>query len=335
MMKPGKRFYKHPSLPAAAIVVLTGLLAVPTTIVLTAAGANQPPTESTDADRIFGNPTNLGMTVNSSAREFGPSISADDLSLYFTSRRPGGSGGTDLWMTTRKTKADPWGTPMNLGPTVNSSTIDGGPSISADGLSLYFSSDRPGGHGAKDLWVTTRKTTSDPWGEPVNLGPKVNSSACEHAPSISADGLSLYFSEQRGPFRPGGLGNGDIWVTTRKTKDEPWCTPVNLGPTVNGTTKEGVPSISADGLTLYLISSRYGGSGNNDLWVTTRQTTSDPWGAPANLGTTINSPRWDLSPDISSDGSTLYFASDRSGAVGGSGDFDIWQVSLKAPGEKE
>ena len=90
-----------------------------------------------------------------------------------------------------------FGTPTNLGPTVNSSGWDGGPRILANGLTLYFSSNRPGGLGSYDTWVTTRETVQDPWGEPVNLGPTVNSSDWDGLSSISANGLELYFSCKR------------------------------------------------------------------------------------------------------------------------------------------
>jgi beta-lactamase regulating signal transducer with metallopeptidase domain/Tol biopolymer transport system component len=324
MLRPGKKFYKHPSLPAVTIVVLGSLLTVPTTVVLTVR-ADQPP--------IFGNPTNLGPMVNSSDDEFDPSISADELSLYFNSYRPGSLGEADIWVTTRKSKDGSWGTPVNLGPTVNSSANETAPDISTDGLSIYFSSDRPGGYGERDLWVTTRKTTSDAWAEPVNMGPVVNSSAHEHGPSISADGLSLYFSgyAATSPFRPGSMGGGDLWVTTRKTKVDPWTKPVHLGPKVNYSGWDASPSISADSLSLYFNSSRPGGSGGPDLWVTTRKTKDDPWGTTLNLGSTVNSAEWDLNPDISAEGSTLYFASGRPDSQ----EMDIWQVSLKAHGAKE
>ena len=221
MLRPGKKFYKHPSLPAVAIVGLTALLTVPTTVVLTAGAENQPSTERADAAPIFGNPTNLGPTVNSSAYEWDPDISADGLSLYFKSYRPGGFGSADIWVTTRKTKKDPWGTPVNLGPIINSSYNEGAPDISADGLSLYFISGRPGGSGSWDMWMTTRKSKDEPWSTPVNLGPKVNSSALENGPDISSDGLVLYFSSTIDTADRPGFGSHDIWVTTRKTKDEP------------------------------------------------------------------------------------------------------------------
>ena len=87
--------------------------------------------------------------------------------------------------------------------------------------------------------------------EPTNLGPTVNSISADQSPSISADGLSLYFSDHAGaPFRTGGYGNADIWVTTRKTLDDPWGIPVNLGAIVNGLSMDESPSISAPLLTV-------------------------------------------------------------------------------------
>ncbi|MHC4518483.1 MAG: TolB family protein, partial [Planctomycetota bacterium] len=129
-------------------------------------------------DFVFAEPTNLGPTVNSGSYDEAPSISADGLTLYFNSNMPGGYGNFDLWMTTRSTKGSPWGPPENLGPKINSPAREQGPRISADGLSLYFNSTRPGGYGPAlwgDIWVTERATTSDPWGAPVNLGSIINS----------------------------------------------------------------------------------------------------------------------------------------------------------------
>jgi beta-lactamase regulating signal transducer with metallopeptidase domain len=216
----------------------------------------------------WGNPVNLGPTVNSSDWEVHPCVSADGLTLYFGSyNRPGGSGLYDLWVTTRETTNDDWGTPVNLGPTVNSSAGEWAQSLSADGLELYFSSDRSGGHGRLDLWVTTRETTNDDWGEPVNLGTTVNSSADDSFPYISPDGLTLFFSDYLfGTSRPGGYGGADIWMTTRATKSDPWGEPVNLGPTINSSSDEACPNISADGSTLYFDCDRPGGIGGSDLW---------------------------------------------------------------------
>ncbi len=283
-----------------------------------------------NADFTFGEPTNLGPKVNTSYGDVNPNISADGLSLYFCdvpfNPKPGGYGGGDMWVTTRDTTDDEWGTRMNLGPTVNTSSDDAPPCVSADGLSLYFSSNRPGGYGNLDLWMITRTTTKDDWSDPVNLGPTVNSSADECFPSISADGLQLYFADEE-IARPGGYGSADIWLTTRATKNDPWGEPVNLGPTVNSSADDGYAgqSISADGLSLYFTSNRPGGLGGLDVWVTRRATVSEPWAPPVNLGLPINSFAHDIAPNFSADGSTLYFSSRRPGGFGG---HDIWQVSI-------
>ncbi len=108
--------------------------------------------EVANADFTFGEATNLGPTVNSSANESGPNLLADGLSLYFRSARPGGYGKRDLWLATRPTTNDAWGEPVNLGPPINTSYHDSGACISVDGRTLYFNSDRPGGIGDDDIW---------------------------------------------------------------------------------------------------------------------------------------------------------------------------------------
>jgi hypothetical protein len=163
-------------------------------------------TRATKSD-IWGTPVNLGDTVNSPADDWCPSLSADGLELYFTSGRAGGSGLYDLWMTTRASVNDNWGTPTNLGSPLNTSSQDTCPSISPDGLVLFFASNRSGVSGPMDLFMTRRATTKDPWGPPKNLGPTVNSDAVENAPMVSADGSLLFFYSDR----QGGYGSGDIW----------------------------------------------------------------------------------------------------------------------------
>ena len=149
--------------------------------------------EVAKANFTFGSPMNLGPTVNTDSLEAGPSISADGLSLYFNSDRPGGFGDSDLYVSTRATKDDQWRASSNLGSVVNSSANEGALSISADGLGLYFMSNRPGGSGSRDIWVTTRATKDDDWTTPVNVGPTVNTSYEECCPNISVDGLLLLF----------------------------------------------------------------------------------------------------------------------------------------------
>jgi hypothetical protein len=280
--------------------------------------------EVANADFTFGTPTNLGQTVNSSAREFNASISADGLSLFFISNRPGGVGGLDIWVTTRETLDDEWGTPANLGPTINTPVGEWGVSISSDGLSLYFDTSQSGSVATNDLWVATRATTDDDWSNPVSLGPTVNSSGDDYTPSISADDLSLYFMSNRS----GGVGAYDLWVTTRETTDDPWGTPVNLGAPVNSSAFDVFPGISADGLLLFFASFASDGSGGysrTDIYMTRRATTDDDWGEPVNLGSTVNGLAWEDYPNVSADGSTLFFRVSLSGQNSGG---DIWQAPI-------
>jgi len=212
----------------------------------------------------WGAPVHLGSPVNIGQYNQAESISADGLELYCMSyNRSGGYGDWDLWLTTRATRNDAWGIPENLGPVVNSSYMDGSPSISSDGLELHFSSHRSGGYGSADIWVSRRATKNDPWEEPTNLGPVVNSSASDSIPFISSDGLLLFFSEERlnAPIRPGGFGNQDMWVTRRASISDAWGAPVNLGPRVNSPSLEAAPRVSPDGSTLYFNSERSGGLG--------------------------------------------------------------------------
>jgi Tol biopolymer transport system component len=208
--------------------------------------------------------------------------------------------------------------PANLGPPINSEGGAASVAISADGLELYFVSERAGGSGEADIWVATRPTTEDDWGEPINLGSVVNSSAWDAEPAISADGLSLYFASGRA----GGLGQMDIYLTTRPTKDDPWSEPVGLEPPVNGPAWDDTPYITADGLELYFASDRAGGYGLSDVYVATRLTTEDPWSAPVNLGPGVNTEGYEGCPYLSSDGLTLFhYGFNRPGHPG---NVDIW-----------
>jgi len=270
-------------------------------------------------DYIFGTATEVGPPVNTTYNEGSPSVSADGLALYFSSDSPDGYGSNDLMVSTRKTLQDVWEAPMNLGEGINTSFFDGMPSISSDGLSLYFTSTRSNGVNW-DIYVASRQTLDAPWEEPVNIGSRVNSSSGEYFPNISSDGLSLFFASDRP-----GSGFIDLYVAKRETIQDDWTAAVNLGSPVNTSAFEGWPSISADGLSLFFCSFRPGGYGSGELWVSTRATIDESWGEPVNLGPSVNAASDDACPSISADGSTLYFFSDRSGGVGGN---DLWQVKI-------
>jgi len=151
---------------------------------------------------------NVGAPIDTPANEVTPMIGADGLTLIFASDRAGGQGGYDVWMSTRASIEDDWTEPVNLGGLVNSASDDLEPSLSSDKRVLIFASRRAGGYGNWDLWMSTRKTRSDAWGTPVNLGPWFNSAEHEGQPVIGADGRMLYFYASG---HPGNLGWYDLW----------------------------------------------------------------------------------------------------------------------------
>ena len=304
---------------------MPGILAI--VLILSAQVAN--------ADFIFGTPVTKVPNVNSSSCDACAAISPDGLELYFLSNRPNDTDMDycDIWVATRETTDYEWGTPVNLGPPVNSSAWEGDPSFSADGLKMYFGdggpplwsgfTHRPGGYGSSDIWVSERATKNDLWGEPKNLGSGINTSAFEGDPVLSADDLEMFFSSDRR-----SSGDVELYVTTRATTSDPWGEPAHLGPTINPNNSpwwDSDPEISPDGLTLFFSSSRPGGYGGSDLYVTTRATRDDDWGPAVNLGPTINSAYSEGDPSLSADGSVLYF--DR-GQDGDRSSWDIWQVPI-------
>src|SRR5436853_215111 len=96
-------------------------------------------------------------------------------------------------------QAQNWSAPVNLGPVVNSTASDQGPAISPDGLSLYITSNRPGGLGGFDMYVSHRATVASPWGSPVNLGRTINTTFDEGNEAFSRDGHLLFFQSKRLP----------------------------------------------------------------------------------------------------------------------------------------
>jgi len=162
----------------------------------------------------WGPPERLGPTDIFPTGSQAPWITHDGLELYFACTRSGGSGALDLWVAARSTPKDDWGDPVNLGPIVNQAGYDCHPSLSREGLVLFFSGyaaeglERPGGYGMADMWMSRRRSVSDPWEPPVNLGPKLNSSNQDVQPRLSPDGSMLYFTSWR---RAGDVGGLTIW----------------------------------------------------------------------------------------------------------------------------
>ena len=236
----------------------------------------------------------------------------------------------DIYVSQRASTDAPWGTPQNLGPNINSPYREFYPSLSPDGHTLYFSSTRPGGFGAQDIYASRRHNKRDDfaWKPAVNLGSTINTAAGESFPFLFEDDetgtLTLYFSSGR----PGGMGGTDIYASTLQP-DETFGTPVPVAE-LNSPSNDIAPTIRRDGLEMFLASNRPGTFGDMDLWVSTRPSTADPWSTLANLGPFVNSAAPENAPALSFHGTELYFTSDK---LGGPAPQDLWvttRAKLKA-----
>jgi hypothetical protein len=269
---------------------------------------------------------NLGPVINSVSNEAGPAISTDGLSLYFQSNRPGGFGRSDIYVAQRPTVGAAWGPPRNLGPVINATGAfwTGMPAQSADGKLLFFCSDRPGGVGGLDIWVSRRDDVHDDfaWGPPSNLGADVNSAGDDCDPALLVDPetgvLTLYFASLN---RPGGSGDWDIF-TSAQAADGHFGVAVPVSE-LNTATRETSPNVRRDGLELiYTFSALPGNAGLFKLQVATRESTAAPWSSPVALPAPIDAPGFTTrAARLSADGTTMFFVSNRPGGLGGP---DIW-----------
>lgn len=144
---------------------------------------------------------NMGRNINTDAWESAPSLSPDKRDLYFSSTRPGGFGGSDIWVSHR-TENGRWQKPENLGPTINTSGDDGCPFIHADNQTLYFNSNGHAGYGLSDLYVS-RKNEKGEWQTPTNLGYPINTIDDEGSLIVSADGKTAFYASDKGDFKNG------------------------------------------------------------------------------------------------------------------------------------
>jgi hypothetical protein len=272
-------------------------------------------------------PVNLGTTINTAANEQGPSLSNDGLTLYFGSDRPGGFGLFDIWVARRACTDCPWEASVNLGSVINTVASETGPNLSVDGHLLLFTSPRAGGPGGQDIYLSRRANPTNEfgWGAPVALGPGVNTAdaeaGVEYLVNAEAGTANVYFN--RAPVG----GTADIYhalITRDGATRGPATVILELShPTA---TDQGV-TLRTDAREIFFFSTRPGGFGSVDLWTSTRRSVQDRWTTPVNLGSTLNSAAAEQQPSLSSDGRTLLFASSRPGSLGGT---DIW-MSTRTP----
>ncbi len=195
-------------------------------------------------------------SINTDESEGAQCISADGKLLFFTAcNRPNGLGSCDLFFSEYKNGT--WTPPINAGEPLNTRAWEGQPSLSADGRALYFASDRAGGVGAKDLYVSLRLPNGN-WGTPQNLGKNINTTADDQAPFIHPDNQTLYFTSDGLP----SMGSRDLYFVRRDTSGA-WGVPQNLGYPINTAASEATLVVSLDGKTAYYTRNE---GGNNDLY---------------------------------------------------------------------
>lgn len=186
-------------------------------------------------------------------------ISPDGKYLYFTGcNRPGGMGSCDLYVSRRKGQT--WATPRNLGPKINTSGWEAQPALSADGRSLFFVSNRPGGMGGYDIWKSDLLENGD-WGPAENLGPSINTDFDESSPFIHADNQTLYFTSNGWP----GFGDKDIFRSSLDSLGQ-WQQPVNMGYPINDHSEQSSWSVSMNGADGFFSSRTEGGKGGLDIY---------------------------------------------------------------------
>lgn len=265
---------------------------------------------------------NLGSKVNSEYEDYAPSISMDQQTLIFTSKRAGSTGGfkdhdnkffEDIWMSSFS--GDEWSAPINMGEEINSDEHESNLGLNPDGTILYIYKDEDGG----DIYFS--ENAKGGWSKPKPLGKTINTDYRETSVSVSGDGQKMFFTSNR----PGGVGNDDIYVAEADGKGG-WENAVLLSETINTTYSEESPIFDVNSNTLYFSSKGHRGMGGFDLYKSVQDPESGEWSEPVNLGYPINSTDDDLYFTLAQDGKTAYFSSFKEDSEGGNDIYMIYPV---------
>lgn len=264
---------------------------------------------------------NLGKNVNSPFGDYSPVLSADQNTLFFTSRRPETTGGQkdgdgnsmeDIYMS-GKTKTG-WSKAINIGEPINTEWHEATVGISPDGQTILIYKDDNG-----DGNIYSTSLDGDIWSKPVKLNENINSKYWEPSACISADGNKLYFTSDR----PGGFGGRDLYVS-KLTPEGDWGRAINLGPNINTKYDEDAPFIHADGITLSFSSNGHNTMGGFDIF-TSLLSEEGTWSETMNVGYPINTTYDDIFYMVSPDGLNAYFSSFREE---GSGEKDNYMLTF-------
>ncbi|MBI5759156.1 MAG: protein kinase [Planctomycetales bacterium] len=260
-------------------------------------------------------PVNLGPGVNTVGSDECATVSGDGLTMIFC--RSEGSG-LQLWDCRRANLGEPFGSAVRLSGEINrEGYVNDCPFLSRDGLTLWFASTRPSGHGLRDLWMSRRKSTGDAWGEPSNLGANVNTAGFEQSPFVTDDGLTLLFSRAVS-------GQFQILQATRRNENDPFAESRILS-NVNCGVCSSFPRLTADKLNMVFVHCPAKGEPLR-LFLAARTSDRADFGQPIDLGPIINDSVVS-GPALSADGLTLFYSSQRDGGIGGV--FDLWSATRR------
>jgi hypothetical protein len=262
-----------------------------------------------------------------------PTLTGDLLEIYFTTDRVSGDG--DVWFATRATATAPFGTPAPV-TAVNGDSFETSSAISTDGLTLWFGSDRAGGVGANDIWVSQRATRASAWSTPMNVA-ALNSPADDIPRPPGEHALVMPMASTKVTDHNPAASNYQTYLATRATPTAPFGAPVAIPELdyVDRSTVDGF--LTDDGLTMFFSSAPVAepadaavsspdagkadagktadaGVANSDLFVASRRSTSEPFSIPQPLDD-LNTPADERDPWLTPDGTTLYFTSDRGGVL--------------------
>jgi Tol biopolymer transport system component len=274
-----------------------------------------------DGTATLGDVKNLGLGLQNVV-DRDPWVTRDERSLYFASNRLG-SNNADIFVATRDTTSDPFGTPARPTDFTNINTSgfnESKCSMTSDELLVVFASDKMrASPGDFDLYQATRATVGDAF-TVVAVSPMFDSIDDEQGqfdPDISPDGLELYYApfNSTDPFQ-------SIQRSMRATTGDTWAHPVPVSELTSGV-GDADPSRSSDNLVI-VFSSLRPGAGLIDVWYAVRAHATDPWGPPAQIPG-IDTADNEADPILSADGCHLYFASDRGNQRG---DYDIFVATM-------
>ncbi len=259
----------------------------------------------------FGEPHLIEALSDPAYSDADPSMTDDARELYFSSNRPG-SAGTDIWVSRRDSVDDDWGAP-ELVVELNSADAELDPEVSFDGLTICFNSTRAvvGAQGGFDLFMSTRNSRDADW-DPPGLIPGVSSAESDMGAVMNQAQTTMVFHRT-------GPSDLDLYIAERETKGDDWGEPMRMGG-IDTDAQEADAWLSADGITLYFNSNRTGGSGDSDIYRTTRLTAAPVFTAPDELEE-IDSEFHEANVGLALGGRYLIMSSARSG------EHELWEAS--------